>query len=108
MNELKFVLVFVTAPNPEEAREISLTIVEEKLAACATTAPNVNSIFWWDGQVENADEQLIIFKALASDLEAIVVRVKSLHSYDVPEIIAIPIIGGSTDYLNWIEESVRK
>jgi periplasmic divalent cation tolerance protein len=107
MDETKYIMIFVTAASLEEANEISLTLVEEKFVACASTVGNVGSLYWWNGQIENADEQLIVFKTLASHLDAVIARVKSLHSYEVPEIIALPIYGGNPEYLKWIEESVR-
>jgi periplasmic divalent cation tolerance protein len=100
-------MIFVTASNPQEAHDISLTLVEEKFVACANTVGAVNSLYWWNGQIENGDEQLIICKTLASHLDAVIARVKSLHSYEVPEIIAVPILGGNPEYLKWIEETVR-
>ena len=107
MDEIKYIMIFVTASDPDEAREISLTLVEEKFVACANTLGSVNSLYWWNGQIENTDEQLIVLKTLASHLDAVIARVKALHSYEVPEILAMPIIGGNPEYLKWIEESVR-
>ena len=107
MNDSRYIMIFVTAANPDEAREISLTLVEEKFVACANIVGGVSSIYWWNGQVENTDEQLIVFKTLASHLDAVIARVKSLHSYDLPEIIAVPLTGDSPEYLKWLEESVR-
>jgi len=107
MYEPKYIMIFITAANTDEAHEISLALVEEKFVACANTVGAISSTYWWDGQIENADEQLIVCKTLASHLDAVVAWVKSMHSYEVPEIIALPIIGGNPDYLKWIEESVR-
>ena len=107
MNPPKFVVIFVTASSADEAKNISLTLVEERLAACANIAPNINSVYWWNGKIENAGEQLIIIKSVAARLDAVIARVKSLHSYKVPEIVALPVIGVNSDYLKWIENSVN-
>lgn len=102
------VVVLVTASSKEEAGKIADKLVEEKLAACVNIAGSVESVFWWEGKVDRAQELLLIIKSSQERLAQIIARVKSLHSYKVPEIIALPITGGSESYLNWINESVRK
>jgi periplasmic divalent cation tolerance protein len=102
-----YIMVLVTASGIEEARKISQTILEKKKAACTNIISGVSSSFWWRGKIENADEVLLIMKTKTSQLDEIISLVKQNHSYEVPEIIAIPIVGGSADYLRWIDESVK-
>src|SRR3989339_1426012 len=101
-----YVVVYVVAANSDEADAIGLTLVEEKLVACATSVRDVHSLYWWKGKIENADETLIVLKTTVHLLDAVVSRVKALHSYRVPEVIALPIVGGNPDYLEWINASV--
>ncbi len=104
MSEMSHILVMITAPNEEEAHLISRTLLEEKLIACANRFP-VNSIYTWQGKVEDEGEVMLLCKTREKNLDAIIARVKELHSYEVPEIIAFPIIGGSMDYLDWVDEN---
>ena len=105
-NEMTYVMVIITAPNDAEASRISMALVNEKLIACANRFP-INSIYTWQGKVEDEKEVMLVCKTLEYKLDAVISRVKELHSYDVPEIIAIPIIGGSKDYLDWVENNTR-
>jgi periplasmic divalent cation tolerance protein len=102
------VVVLVTAPSEGEAAKIGRRVVEAGLAACANILPGIRSIFRWQGQVSEEREVLVILKtrrALFSDLAK---AIKALHSYEVPEIIALPIGQGSTDYLQWIRAVTAK
>jgi len=99
------IVVLVTAKNSREANQISTKLIEGKLIACANIIKGINSIFRWKGKVDQANEVLLILKSRKSCLPKIVKTVKKYHSYDVPEIIALPIVGGSKDYLNWIKEN---
>ena len=101
----RYCVVFITAPNEKEAWLLSEALVEEKLAACASMAP-VRSIYTWKNKTERSEEVLLICKTKTSLLDKLIKRVKKLHSYEVPEIIALPIIDGSEDYLEWVEESM--
>ena len=74
--------------------------------ACVNIVPKVSSHFWWEDKLDSAEECLLIVKTKSSLLPEIIALVKGVHSYDVPEIIALPIIGGNQDYLHWIEESL--
>jgi periplasmic divalent cation tolerance protein len=100
------VVIMVTASSEEEAEILGKKLVEERLVACANCVPGVRSIFVWQGELCDECEVLLIMKSQRSYVSKIVRRVKELHSYDVPEIIALPIIEGSEDYLTWIAESV--
>ena len=100
MDEL--IIIFMTASSSEEAELISNSLLEKRLIACSNTISDMNSTFWWKGKVQKENEILIIAKSQKSHLNEIIKIVKSLHSYDVPEILAIPIIGGNPDYLDWL------
>ena len=100
------VVVYVTAPSAEEARTLARALVDERLAACVNLLP-VESIYRWQGQVEEAAETLLVIKTWRNRLDALASRVRALHSYAVPEIIALPLIGGWPPYLQWIADETR-
>ncbi len=97
------IVVFITASSAEEAQRITDDLLAARLVACVNTIPEVSSRYWWQGKIENTCEALLIAKTRTALLNDIIKHVKKLHSYEVPEIIALPITGGSTDYLNWVE-----
>jgi len=97
------IVVLITAGSDEEAREIARLLLTEKKAACVNILPGVDSLFWWQGEVDSARESLMIVKTRAALFPEIVELVKRAHSYEVPEIIALPIIAGSEDYLKWLD-----
>ena len=101
-----YIVIFITTANPEEARQISDTLLENKKAACVNVISEINSRFWWHNQIDSERESLLVVKSKASLLPEIIELVKGAHSYAVPEIIALPIIGGNPDYLKWLDESV--
>ena len=98
--------VFITAPTEKEAVEISKTLVEERLCACVSILPGIRSIYRWEGKVCDEREVMLIAKTASSMAPILVKRVKELHSYDVPEIICLPITTGSGEYLDWIDDSI--
>jgi periplasmic divalent cation tolerance protein len=103
----QYILVLMTSPSVEEAKRITHVLVSEKLIACGNIVPGIQSVFFWQGKVAEENEVLIIGKSKRSAFPGIVEKVKSLHSYTLPEIIAIPLIEGSSEYLRWIEETVQ-
>jgi len=105
---MRYIVVFVTCANKEEGEKISQALVEKKLVACVNLIPEITSRYWWQGKIETSNEVLLIIKSKKSLFKEIVAEVKRLHSYTVPEIIALPIIDGNKDYLDWIEESVGR
>ena len=105
MNE--FIIILITCASPEEAENITETLVSEKLIACGNIVSGVQSIFYWQGKVSKEKESLIIGKSVKTRFSSVVARVKTLHSYTVPEIIALPLVEGSAEYLRWIEETVQ-
>ena len=101
------IVILATFSTREEAHTISQILLEEKVVACANIIDNISSHFWWQGAIEGAREVLLITKtekALFKQVESII---KKKHSYEVPEIIALPIIEGHEHYVNWIHESVQ-
>jgi len=108
MEKMRYIVVFVTCTNKEEGEKISQALVEKKLVACVNLIPEISSRYWWQGKIETSNEVLLIIKSKKSLFKEIVAEVKRLHSYTVPEIIALPIINGNKDYLDWIEESVGR
>ena len=101
----RFILVMITAPSEGAARDIAQALLEKKLAACVNLVPGIRSLYTWDGAVNDDDEVLLIVKSRAALFEnQLVPAVQQLHPYDVPEIIAVPIMMGSQSYLDWIEE----
>jgi len=102
-----YIVVFVSCANKEEAGRISSNLVEKKLVACVNIIDKISSLFWWDGKVDRAQEVLLIMKSKKTKIKQIIKTVKSLHSYEVPEIIALPIIAGYKPYLEWIDAAVR-
>jgi periplasmic divalent cation tolerance protein len=98
----EFVVVLVTAGSGEEAQRIGRALVEERLAACVNVVGPMRSIYRWQDAVEEAEEHLLVVKARARDVGALGERIRALHSYDVPEVVALPVIAGSEDYLAWL------
>jgi len=104
----EWVIVFVTASSRYEAEMIAKKLVEDKLAACVNIVENIRSIYWWRNNIESSSETLLVIKTKISKLHGLIEIVRSLHSYQVPEIIALPIIAGYKDYLNWLDKSLNR
>ncbi|EOA27976.1 hypothetical protein CARUB_v10024149mg [Capsella rubella] len=102
------IVVYVTVPNREAGKKLANSIVQEKLAACVNIVPGVESVYEWEGKVQSDSEELLIIKTRQSLLESLTEHVKANHEYDVPEVIALPITGGSDKYLEWLKNSTRK
>jgi len=100
MDEVSVVLV--TAGSEEEAVKIARALVEEKLASCASMVPRIRSIYRWKGEIRDEQEFLLLIKTRSSLFPSLRDRVKQLHSYEVPEIVAFPITQGLPDYLAWV------
>ena len=101
-----YIVIFITAANKKQADNIGRALVKHKLAACVNIVRSIESVFWWQGKLDKAKESLLIIKSRKEKLSKIIKLVKSLHSYSVPEIIALPIISGNKDYLKWIDDSI--
>lgn len=104
---MEHLVVFVTTPSEEEATKISKVLVEEKLAACINIVRNIRSIYSWQGKIEDESEALMIIKTKYELYEELEKRIKELHSYTVPEIIAVKIKKGSESYINWLNEVTK-
>ncbi|MDP2754835.1 MAG: divalent-cation tolerance protein CutA [Nitrospirota bacterium] len=98
------IVVFITASNEDEAARIAKALIGARLAGCVNLIKNIRSIYSWQGKVEDETEVLMIVKTQKSLFDSLMKKVKELHSYTVPEIIAIPIVEGSEDYLKWLRE----
>jgi len=103
MEQKKFTVIFITTKDQEEAKKIGTSLVKRRQAACVNIVPAVSSHFWWKDTLEATEESLLIVKTKESLLPEVIKSVKKLHSYRIPEIIALPVIGGSRDYLEWID-----
>ncbi len=103
----RYRMVLVTCPSIAEARRIGRSLVEKKLAACANILAGVESIYRWKGKVERAREVLVVMKTTAARLRELESEVKRVHAYEVPEFIALPIVAGSQEYLEWVGKSVQ-
>ena len=103
MNEI---VVLITAPNEDEAAKIARTLVEARLAACVSIVKSIRSIYRWADKIEDDAEALMIAKTQKDLFDALAKKVKELHPYTVPEIIALPIVEGSEEYLKWLNAAV--
>lgn len=100
----EYIVVFITTNATGEAQQIATRLLEERQAACVNIVPEVSSRFWWEGRLDAAQESLLVVKTRATLLPGIIKTVKEMHSSTIPEIIALPIVGGNQDYLDWIDK----
>jgi periplasmic divalent cation tolerance protein len=98
------VVVFVTTSSEEEAEKIASLLLEKRKAACVSVVPRVSSRFWWQGKLDSAQESVLIIKTRAALVPELTDIVKTAHSYTVPEIVALPIVAGNQDYLDWVDQ----
>jgi len=96
------IIVYCTTSSMDEAKHIAEALVNEKLSACVSIIPNVTSVYRWEGKLCTDYEITLMIKSRQPKLDQIINKIKELHSYQVPEIIAAPILGGSTEYLEWL------
>ncbi len=99
-------IVLVTAPDPVTAESLVRRLVDERVVACGTILPGATSIYRWEGEVERADEAVIVFKTTAASAERLIQRVPELHPYDVPEVLVLPVESGHGPYLDWVGANV--
>lgn len=100
-------LVFITSPDEDTSVEIANMLVGSSLAACVNIVPKIRSIYKWDGEICDEIEQLMVVKTTEDKLSQLVSRVKQAHPFDVPETIAVKVVGGNQDYLKWVDESCK-
>lgn len=100
-------VVLMTAGSRDEADKIANALVTEMLAACVNVLPGVTSVYRWEGEVQRDQEWLLVAKSTRQVLDDLVRRVQALHSYDLPEVIALPVVGGSEAYLRWVDGEVH-
>lgn len=99
-------LIYVTTNNEEEAMNIGETIVKERLAACSNIISEMKSIYWWEGSLEKDNESILILKTIEENTNKIISRIKEIHSYENPCIIALPVLNASDSYLKWLEGEI--
>ena len=100
-------LIYITTSNEKEAMNIGEIIVKERLAPCSNVISDMKSIYWWEGNLEKDTGAILIFKTLEKNVDKIIERVKKIHSYDNPCIIALPILNLSDDYLKWVKKEIN-
>jgi periplasmic divalent cation tolerance protein len=100
-------LIYMTAGSVEEGRDIGKKLVSERLVACVNMVENIESIYWWKGTMEEEREVVLIAKTTAALVPQLVERVKSMHSYDCPCVVSLPILEGNKPFLDWIVEETR-
>jgi len=103
----RFIIILVTCGSKKESEKIVDRLLKKRLAACANLISRVESRFWWKGRIERGGEVLVILKTRADKFVRIEREIKRIHSYEVPEIIALPIVAGNKEYLDWLYSSTR-
>jgi periplasmic divalent cation tolerance protein len=101
-----FIVVLTTVENEEQATLLARHLVESHLAACVQVMPRMTSVYRWKENIEEAREHLLIIKTTSSNYAELEAEIRAEHPYEIPEIIALPVVSGSTDYLLWLEESI--
>jgi periplasmic divalent cation tolerance protein len=101
------IVVFSTCASAEDAEKIARHLIESHVAACVNLVPGVRSIFRWEGKVEDAAEHLLVIKSTRAAFPALSAAIEKVHPYEVPEVLAVPVIDGAVNYLNWIDAEVH-
>lgn len=105
---MKYSFVYMTAKDKDEARKIGRALVQEKLAACVNIIDNMESIYRWEGKVEEGKETVLIAKTRKGLVGKLTKKVKSMHSYECPCVVALPVEGGSKEFLDWVRRETRQ
>lgn len=100
--QAEYAIVLVTTSEDEESHLIARVLLEQKKAACINIIPKIKSMYWWNSTINESKESLLIIKTSIALVEDVIRLVKEIHSYDVPEIIALPIVSGNHEYLEWV------
>ncbi|MEW6517412.1 MAG: divalent-cation tolerance protein CutA [candidate division FCPU426 bacterium] len=104
---MELCVLFITVPNAEVGERVARALVEERLAACVNRVPGLTSIYRWQGKIECDPEELLVVKTRQSLVPELAARVQALHPYQVPEVIALPIVAGLPSYLDWVAAETR-
>jgi periplasmic divalent cation tolerance protein len=104
----QYIQVFTTVEKREDAERIASSVVNKRVAACAQVIGPIRSTYWWKGEVEQAEEWLLVMKTREALFSVLEKEIKAIHPYEVPEIIALPIVAGSASYLEWIQEETEE
>jgi periplasmic divalent cation tolerance protein len=104
---MSYIVVMITTPNKEDATKIVRSLLRKRLIACANIVGPVSSVFWWKGKIEEENEFLVLMKSHKNLFERISEKITKIHSYDVPEIIALSLREGSQPYLDWLKTSLQ-
>lgn len=105
-SEVEILMVFVTVPGLKDGNRISKEILTSRLAACVTVIPGVRSMYWWEGRIARAKEAMLVVKTTRPQYRRLERKILELHSYEVPEIVAIPLVAGLTQYIEWVKGEV--
>jgi periplasmic divalent cation tolerance protein len=105
MPELRIILTTVDAP--ENAHKMAAILVQERMAACVSIFPRIDSVYRWNDQIQQEQESQLIIKTAADMTEALIQRIRELHPYELPEILVLPVVGGLSEYLSWIAQETR-
>ncbi|MBL7084948.1 MAG: divalent-cation tolerance protein CutA [Candidatus Omnitrophica bacterium] len=100
-------LVYITTKDKAQARKIGQELVKERLAGCINIIDNMNSMYWWEGKIQDDNEAILIAKTKETLVKELIKKVKSLHSYSCPCIISLPILEGNKDYLEWLQKETK-
>jgi len=100
-----YIVILVTAPDTDAAHRIARKVTEAKKAACVNIIPSLSSLYWWQGKLTEENEALLLIKTRKALFNEVAALVKSVHPYQVPEIIALPVLNGNSEYLKWISET---
>lgn len=103
-----FIIIFITSASVKDAEKIADCLLKKRLIACANIISGIRSRFRWRGRIEGSGEAMLLLKARSADFKRIEKEVRLIHTYDVPEIVAVPIVKGSMSYLNWLDANCRR
>jgi periplasmic divalent cation tolerance protein len=101
------IVILCTCCSAQESQRIASRLLEDHLAACVNVLPSVRSYYWWQGVIESSEEHLLLIKSTAALFPAVQEAVQQTHSYEVPELLALPVLDGSADYLDWLRSNLR-
>jgi len=104
----EYIQISTTLETKEDARTVANEVVGKRLAACAQVIGPITSTYWWEGIVEESEEWLLVIKTQKNLYEKVETAIKNMHFYEVPEILAVPVVAGNPDYLNWLDKEVKE